>query len=281
MKRWFARTAGLRSVALAALCVLLWSPPVRAEPAAGRQSASDRTRTAEARRHFLQGRELLDAGSYAEAIAEFDTALSLKPSPELLFNIAQAYRLKGDAKQALETYKRFIEVSPKGPIADEARGHIEALTRQIEEDERAAQAREAERQREAAERQRKEVERQREEAERQRHEAERQREEAERKRYETERENQAHRRRTGVIAVVAGDVLSVAGYVVVAVSVLRNGTPTQPNTVEGIGAFSVVTGLLVLIPYGTIKILYNPDPGPFKPTPTPTISKGVAFTLQF
>jgi tetratricopeptide (TPR) repeat protein len=266
--------------------VLLWSPPVRAEPAARRQSAADRARTAEARRHFLQGRELLDAGSYAEAIAEFDTALSLKPSPELLFNIAQAYRLKGDAKQALETYKRFIEVSPRGPITDEARGHIEALTRQIEEDERAALAREVERQRQEAERQRQEVERQhqeaerqRKDAERQRDEAERQRQEAERQRYESEREKQAHRRRTGVIALVVGEVMNVAGYTVVEVSVLRSGDPSHPHTAAVLGALGVFTGSFILIPYGTIKILYNPDPGPFKPTPT--ISKGAALSFSF
>jgi tetratricopeptide (TPR) repeat protein len=266
---WVARSAGLRSVALAALCVLLWSPPVRAEPAAGRQSASDRARTAEARRHFQQGRQLLDAGSYAEAIAEFETALSLKPSPELLFNIAQAYRLKGDAKQALETYKRFIEINPRGPIADEARGHIDALTRQIEEDERAAQAREAERQHQAAERQRQDTERQRQDAERQRQDAERQR-------YETEREAQAHRRWNGMIAVGVGLGLFVGGPILGAG--LGGGDGNHYNTADVIGVIGLATGI-VLISYGTIKISINPDLGPFKPTPT--ISKGVAFTFSF
>jgi tetratricopeptide (TPR) repeat protein len=275
---WFARSAGPRAVALAALCVLLWSPPVRAEPAAWRPSASDRTKTAEARRHFLQGRELLDAGSYAEAIAEFETALSLKPSPELLFNIAQAYRLKGDAKQALETYKRFIEISPKGPIADEARGHIDALIKQIEEDERAARAREAERQREVAERQREEVERQREQAERQRHEAERQREDAERQRYETERAEQAHRRRNGVIAVGVGGALTAVG-IIIGTALGNNGPGQSNNTADWIGVISIGVGFFGLIPYGTLKIIYNPEFGPFKPTPTS--SKGVAFTFSF
>jgi tetratricopeptide (TPR) repeat protein len=256
-----------------ALCVLLCSPPIRAEPAAGRQSTSDRARTAEARRHFQQGRKLLDAGSYAEAIAEFETALSLKPSPELLFNIAQAYRLKGDAKQALETYKRFIELRPEGPAADEARGHIEALTKQIEEDERAAQARAAERQREEAERQRKVAARQRKEAERQREDAERQREDAERQSYETEREEQAHRRRNGAIALGVGVPLALAG------PILGVWLGSRSNTAEMIAEISFRIGFVGLIPYGTIKFLANPDPGPFKPTP-PT-SKGVAFTFSF
>jgi tetratricopeptide (TPR) repeat protein len=274
---WFARCAGLRSVALAALCVLLCSPPVRAEPAAGRQSASDRAKTAEARRHFQQGRELLDAGSYVEAIAEFETALSLKPSPELLFNIAQAYRLKGDAKQALETYKRFIEVSPRGPVADEARGHIEALTKQIEEDERAAQAREAERQRAEAERQRQEAERQRQDTERQRQDAERQRYETERQRYETEREKQLRRRRNGEIALGVGGALTLIGFVII--PSLGVDDKDNLNTAGKIGTIGFTIGLFGLIPYGTIKILYNPDPGPFQPTPT--TSKGVAFTFSF
>jgi tetratricopeptide (TPR) repeat protein len=272
-----ATSAGLRSVALAALCALLWSPPVRAEPAAGRQSASDRATTAEARRHFQQGRQLLDAGSYAGAIAEFETALSLQPSPELLFNIAQAHRLKGDTKQALETYKRFIELRPSGPVADEARGHIDALTRQIEADERAAQAREAEQQREQAERQRQEVERQRKDAERQREDAERQRYETERQRYETEREEQSRRRRNGEIAVGVGVVLCVTGIALL--TAFDSGDANNFNTVQNIGAISLTAGLLGLIPAGTVKMLLNPDPGPFKPTPT--ISKGVAFTFSF
>jgi tetratricopeptide (TPR) repeat protein len=269
-----ARCAALRSVALAALCVLLWAPPVRAEPAAGRQSASDRARTTEARRHFQQGRQLLDAGSYAEAIAEFETALSLKPSPELLFNIAQAYRLKGDAKQALETYKRFIELSPRGPIADEARGHIDALTRQIEDDERAAQAREVAQQREAAERRRQD-------AERQRQDAERQREDAERLRHETARDAQAHRQRNGVIAIGVGVVLVLGGAIFGAEAGSSLATGTD-NTADRIGEITVLTGV-VLIPYGIVKIIVNPDLGPYKPTPatTPRISKGVAFTFSF
>jgi len=273
-----ARTTGLRSVALAALCVLLWSSPGRAEPAAGRQTAADRTRTTEARRHFQQGRALLGAGKYAEAIAEFETVLSLKPSPELLFNIAQAYRLKGDAKQALETYKRFIELSPRGPVADEARGHIEALTRQIEDDERAAQAREAERARQDTERQRQETERARQDAERQRQEAERQREDAERRRHETEREEQVHRRRTGLIALGAAGVLMATGVVLITTGgrALSGGSP---NNVDVIGSVSFNVGLFVVLPYGTIKILWNPDLGPFKPTPTS--SRSVAFRFAF
>jgi tetratricopeptide (TPR) repeat protein len=275
VNRWSARTRGLRSVALAALCVLLWSAPGRAEPA-GRQAGSDRARTAEARRHFQQGRELLDAGKYAEAIAEFETVLSLRPSPELLFNIAQAYRLKGDAKQALETYKRFIELSPRGPVADEARGHIVALTRQIEDDERAAQAREAEQQREAAERQRKEVERQRIDAERQRTDAERQRTDAERQRWEDAREDQGRRRRNGAIAIGVGVVLIIGGSIFAAELGGGEGHPVNAADVTGVSAF--LAGVF-LIPYGTMKIIYNADPGPFKPTPA--ISKGVAYTFAF
>ena len=275
MKPWCAGTTGLRSVALAGLCTLLGSPAVRAEPAAGRQTAADRTRTSEARRHFQQGRELLAAGSYAEAIAEFETALSLKPSPELLFNIAQAYRLKGDTKQALETYKRFIQLRPQGPIADEARGHIDVLTKQIEDSERAAQAQEAEQQRQDAERQRREVERQRQDAERQR-------EDAERQRHETAREDQAHRRRTGLIALGVGGVSVLTGTVLEAAlgHALSGGSY---NTADWIGIVTFDAGLFLLIPYGTIKILYNPDLGSFKPTPAPApaVSKGVAFSLSF
>jgi hypothetical protein len=73
--------------------------------------------------------------------------------------------------------------------------------------------------------------------------------------------------------------LSLAGFVVV--GALGNGDPVHPNAADAIGSIGVFIGLVGLIPYGTVKILYNPDLGPFKPAPTPTISKGVAFTFGF
>jgi len=151
----FTKHAGLRPLILATVCAMLLPRAVSAQPVTVRPKAADtnpKTVEAQARRHFQQGREFLDANAYAEAITEFETALSLMPLPELLFNIAQAYRLKGDAKHALQMYTRFVEVVPDGPVADEARAHIAALTKEISEAEQEADATAAARRQHEAER---------------------------------------------------------------------------------------------------------------------------------
>ena len=235
-----ARHAGLRPLILAAICSVLLPLPrtISAQPVMARPRAADASPKAiEARRHFKQGREFLDANAYSEAIAEFETALSLMPLPELLFNIAQAYRLKGDAKRALQMYTRFVEVIPDGPIADEARAHIAVLTKQISDAEQEADATEAAR-----------------------------------RQHDREREQRARRRRTGEIVLAAGGALAVTGAVLANVG---DGGSTR----SAIGGGCIVLAVFGAFPYGALKILYNPDPGPFKPTPT--IAKGIAFALSF
>lgn len=81
---------------------------------------------------FKQGRAYYDAGAYALAIKEYRKAYRLTPRPLLLFNIGQAYRLKGDKAQAIVTYQRFLAVVSEGTIAEEARNHIAALQLKIQ-----------------------------------------------------------------------------------------------------------------------------------------------------
>lgn len=232
-----ARHAGLRPLILATVCSMLLPQTISAQPAPVRPKPADTgPKTAEARRHFKQGREFLNANAYSEAIAEFETAFSLAPLPIFLFDIAQAYRLKGDARNALQMYTRFIEIVPDDPSADAARAHIAVLTKAISDAQREADA-----------------------------------VEAARRQHDTEREELAHQRRTGQIVLEVGGALAVTGVVVANVG---EGGGTQ----RAIGGGCIVLALFAL-PYGAFKILYNPDPGPFKPTPT--IAKGVAFAFSF
>ena len=118
--------------------------PAADKPAADKPGAEAMER---ARGHFKQGRAYQEAGAYQRAIAEYLQANELAPRPELLFNIAQCYRLDGQAEPALEYYARYLEVMPDGPGADDSRGYVAALRRQIdaerEESERAAAQRAA------------------------------------------------------------------------------------------------------------------------------------------
>jgi hypothetical protein len=73
-------------------------------------------------------------------------------------------------------------------------------------------------------------------------------------------------------------VLGVGGALAVTGVVVAN-VGEGGGTRSAIGGGCIVLALFAVFPYGALKILYNPDPGPFKPTPT--IAKGVAFAFSF
>jgi tetratricopeptide (TPR) repeat protein len=86
-----------------------------------------------ARKLAERGRELHERGDYARAIAAFKEAYVLAPSPGLLFNLAQAYRLQGNCDDAAAMYRRYIAASP--PWADEralAEGHLATVVRCVQ-----------------------------------------------------------------------------------------------------------------------------------------------------
>lgn len=67
---------------------------------------------AKARALAERGRALHDAGDYASAIAAFNQAYAMAPSPALLFNLAQAYRLAGNCDDAALMYQRYLATNP-------------------------------------------------------------------------------------------------------------------------------------------------------------------------
>ncbi len=82
---------------------------------------------AEARAHFLRGQEHQQAGRYDDAIAEYQAAYSAAPMPALLFNLGQAYRLKGDKHRAVAYYKKYVAAEPNAAPSIEAQQHIDSL----------------------------------------------------------------------------------------------------------------------------------------------------------
>ncbi len=78
-------------------------------------SADDEAR---ARVFSSTGVRQYNEGRYDEAIASFEAAYKIVPLPLLVFDIAQAYRLKGDAycAEALDRYRAFLRAaSPRDP----------------------------------------------------------------------------------------------------------------------------------------------------------------------
>jgi tetratricopeptide (TPR) repeat protein len=62
---------------------------------------------------FQLGAKLYQAGDYEQAIAAFQRANVLAPSPEYLHNIAQAYRRLGDCGLALKYEREFVRQAPE------------------------------------------------------------------------------------------------------------------------------------------------------------------------
>ena len=58
------------------------------------------------------GRAFHEAGLYEKAIAAFEHAYVIAPSPGLLFDLAQSYRLSGDCADAAWMYRRYLASDP-------------------------------------------------------------------------------------------------------------------------------------------------------------------------
>ena len=130
------RLIELRSVAfcLAFVTILCWlsgsalaqsdATPALDSAAESTEGSRDRAR---ARTLFLQGQIHYSLGEYDDAIALFRQAYELTGAPGLLFDTAQAYRLKGECSRAVEIYRHFLRLAPASEQAREAEAHVNAL----------------------------------------------------------------------------------------------------------------------------------------------------------
>jgi tetratricopeptide (TPR) repeat protein len=82
-----------------------------------------------ARQLVEKGRAAHDAGDYSAAVAAFKEAYVLAPSPGLLFNIAQAYRLAGNCDESAWMYRRFLDTDPIGEHRALAETHLATVER--------------------------------------------------------------------------------------------------------------------------------------------------------
>jgi len=72
-----------------------------------------------------------DLAEYDVAIAEFKQAYELAHEPGLLFNIAQAYRLKNDYSQALHFYQTYLNRQPKASNRADAEAQIAKMQKAL------------------------------------------------------------------------------------------------------------------------------------------------------
>ena len=76
-----------------------------------------------------RGRAFHDAGDYPRAIAAFTQAYVIAPSPALLFNLAQAYRLQGNCDDAALMYRRYLATNPDPGQRALAEFHLASVER--------------------------------------------------------------------------------------------------------------------------------------------------------
>lgn len=80
-----------------------------------------------ARKLFEQGQVHYSLGEYDHAIAFFREAYEISSAPALLFNLAQANRLKGECRRAVELYRHFLRLAPESAQAGKAAEESQSL----------------------------------------------------------------------------------------------------------------------------------------------------------
>jgi predicted Zn finger-like uncharacterized protein len=83
---------------------------------------------AEAQSPAVQGYAALSRHAYVQAISLFKRELASSPiNGTALFGLAEAYRGAGHKQQALQAYRRYVDILPFGPDAGSARFHVRKL----------------------------------------------------------------------------------------------------------------------------------------------------------
>jgi tetratricopeptide (TPR) repeat protein len=88
----------------------------------------------DAKRIYEEATAAFGLGRYAEAAEKYEAAFGVRPDPALLYNAAQAYRLAGNRQRALELYRNYVRLYPDGTNAEDARSHVVALKKAIEDE---------------------------------------------------------------------------------------------------------------------------------------------------
>lgn len=88
------------------------------------RAGADPQLAGEARVHFDKAMAAYDAKRFDEALEELRAAYAIDPRPDLVYAEAQALRMAGRCREAIETYRRFLALSPPATEAAKAERHI-------------------------------------------------------------------------------------------------------------------------------------------------------------
>jgi tetratricopeptide (TPR) repeat protein len=110
------RYCGLAAV----LLLVAWSGAGNAAEAGQDLTPTARELSDQALRQYQQG-------EFDAAIESFMGAFALSNNPGLLFNVAQAYRLKGDCEHARDYYQRYLKAVPDTPFKPSLERRVEEM----------------------------------------------------------------------------------------------------------------------------------------------------------
>jgi hypothetical protein len=127
---FFAR----RHVVAGFFCALLAATPSVA--VAQKKGATAEAKQREARDHYQKGVTHYNLGEFVQAIEEFKQAYAISQAHGLLFNIAQAYRLTQDHRQALYFYKTYLRLVPEAPNRADVESRMVEIEKLLAEQER-------------------------------------------------------------------------------------------------------------------------------------------------
>jgi tetratricopeptide (TPR) repeat protein len=115
--------ARLLALCLAISCGIAAAPAQAEEPSPAIR--------AKAKARIKKARAAYEAGNYDQAVAEYTAAYKLLPLSDILFNLGQILRVKEDKPQALRAYRKYLEAEPNGSHAEDAKGYVATLTREV------------------------------------------------------------------------------------------------------------------------------------------------------
>ena len=105
-----------------------WRSVAQAQPEARASAPSaTRGRVDDAREHFVLGMQLFDAGSFREALHEFELVTRLAPNADVWFNIGRAHEELGEYRRARRAFERYLRDSVQAKDADGVRRRIAEL----------------------------------------------------------------------------------------------------------------------------------------------------------
>jgi hypothetical protein len=99
-------------------------------PAAAPEESGD---VKKAKELFQWGQKLYKSARYAEAIAKFEEAYSVRPHPVIYFNIGKCYEQLGETAKALRSYRDYLRLAPDAKDKETVSDAIANLERRLRE----------------------------------------------------------------------------------------------------------------------------------------------------